>query len=284
MTLAVDNLTLALGKRTVLRDLSLSFVAGHITVILGPNGAGKTTLIRALAGLITGTVPSGTVPFPAEGGQSLMGQSPTLDGAPLSALDPAERARRIAYLPQDGAPAWNVTARELVGLGRLPHRSRFTAPSRADDAAIDAALAATDTTHLAGRTVDAMSGGERARVKFARVLAGAPQWILADEPLANLDPAHQLDLLGLLRAEADRGTGVVAVLHDLNQAARIADQLVVLSEGRLAASGSPGEVLTPALLAGVFGIEAEIVPGADGKPIIAPRRRIHQGQLSAASD
>jgi iron complex transport system ATP-binding protein len=264
MTLSVHSLSLTLGKRAVLSNLSLTFAPGSVTVILGPNGAGKTSLIRALAGLLPGDV--------------------TLEGTPLAALDPAERARRIGYLPQDGAPAWNVTARELVALGRLPHRSRFAAPSPADDAAVEAALAATDTAYLAERTVDAMSGGERARVKFARVLAGSPQWILADEPLANLDPAHQLDLLALLRAEADRGAGVVAVLHDLNQAARIADQLVVLCDGRLAASGAPQTVLTPALLAEVFGIEAEIVPGADGKPIIAPRRRVVQDQLSAASD
>ncbi len=264
MTLAVDGLSLMLGKREVLRNLCLTLLRGQVTVVLGPNGAGKTSLIRVLAGLLPGEV--------------------TLDGVLLKTLGAPVRAQRIGYLPQDGAPAWNVTARELVGLGRLPHRSRFAGPSAADEAAIDAALVATDTTQLAERGVDAMSGGERARVKFARVLAGTPEWILADEPLASLDPAHQLDLLALLRAEANRGAGVVAVLHDLNQAARIADTLVVLSEGKLAAHGPPRDVLTPALLAKVFGIEAEIASGSEGTTIIVPRHRVSQSQLSVASD
>ena len=256
MTLATQNVSLSLGKRRVLDAVSITLILGEVTVILGPNGAGKTSLIRLLAGLIA----------PETG-------SVTLDGALLTTLGPMERARRIGYLPQNGAPAWNVSARELVGLGRLPHRSRFSAPTPIDEAAIDAALAATDAGHLADRTMDAMSGGERARVLLARVLAGEPRWLLADEPLASLDPAHQLDILALLRAQAERGIGVVAVLHDLTQAARLADQIVLLKGGRLIAAGSPADVLTAPLLASTFGIDAEITRANDGAPLVVPVRR-----------
>jgi iron complex transport system ATP-binding protein len=252
MTLSAENAVLTIGKRRALDGVSATLARRQVSVIIGPNGAGKTSLLRLLAGLVM-----------PDAGRVL------LDGRKLASLPLNQRARRIGYLPQNGETAWNVTARELAGLGRLPHRSRYAAPSAEDEAAIEAALAATDTTHLAGRTVDTMSGGERARVKFARVLAGAPEWILADEPLANLDPAHQLDLLALFRAEADRGAGVVVVLHDLNQAARIADQLIVLNQGTVATTGAPAAVLTPALLGNVFGIAAEIGNARDGAPQIA---------------
>ena len=155
----------------------------------------------------------------------------------------------------------------------MPHRSRFAAASAVDEAAVDAALAATDTAYLSDRPMDAMSGGERARVMLARVLAGAPQWLLADEPLASLDPAHQLDILALLRAQADRGTGVVAVLHDLTQAARLADQIVMLKDGALLAAGTPADVLTAPLLAKAFGIAAEIGRASDGGMQITPLER-----------
>ena len=256
MTLAMRNVSLSLGKRQVLNDISLSLAPGKVTVILGPNGAGKTSLIRLLAGLIT-----------PEAGRV------TLDDTPLGTLDPPARARRIGYLPQNGAPAWNVTARELVGLGRLPHRSQFASPSAADEDAINAALAVTDSSHLAARPVEAMSGGERARILLARVLAGEPNWLLADEPLASLDPAHQLDILALLKREARRGTGVVAVLHDLNQAARLADYIVMLKDGACRAAGPPADVMTAEYLSTVFGIEAEISFATDGMPLIVPLRR-----------
>lgn len=256
MTLLAENLSLTLGKRRVLDAVSLSLSPGKVTVILGPNGAGKTSLIRLLAGLLV----------PATG-QVL------LDGYSLPKMDRQERARRIGYLPQNGTPAWNVSARELVSLGRLPHRSHFAAPSPADEATIDTALACTDASHLADRPMNAMSGGERARVMLARVLAGAPEWLLADEPLASLDPAHQLDILALLRAQADRGTGVVAVLHDLTQAARLGDQIVVLKDGNLLEAGLPADVLTAPLLANAFGIAAEIGRASDGGLQITPLGR-----------
>ncbi|AYJ85995.1 ABC transporter ATP-binding protein [Sphingomonas paeninsulae] len=154
-----------------LAGISAEFLAGQVTAIIGPNGAGKTTLLQILSGLTR--LDAGSV---------------VLDGVALDRFTPNERARRIGYLPQTGGGVWNITARELVALGRLPHRSRFAGPSSADEAAIQNALEATDTAHLAERPLDRMSGGERARVLFARVFAGEPEWMLTDEPLANLDP------------------------------------------------------------------------------------------------
>lgn len=234
----VDHLTMTLGGRTVLKDVCFTLEPGRVTAIIGPNGAGKTSLIRVLAGLLPGTV--------------------QLDGKPLAALSPVERARRIGYLPQDGEPAWNVTAHELVALGRLPHRGRLAAPSAADTEAIASALAATDTTQFADRTIDTLSGGERARVKMARVLAGDPDWILADEPLANLDPPHQRDMLALLRAAANAGKGAVAILHQLDAAA-LADDVLILKNGARIAFGPVREVMTPANLEIAFGMAFDVI-------------------------
>jgi iron complex transport system ATP-binding protein len=236
--IGADRLTLRLGGRTVLDDINFALECGRMTAIIGPNGAGKTSLIRALAGLLPGPV--------------------QLDGQPLAALSLVERARRIGYLPQDGEPAWNVTARELVALGRLPHRSRLAAPSTADAEAISAAIAATDTMQFADRTIDTLSGGERARVKMARVLAGEPDWILVDEPLANLDPPHQRDFLALLRAAAANGKGIVAVLHQLDAAA-LADDVLILKEGRIVAFGPARDVVTPSNLETAFEMAFDVI-------------------------
>lgn len=233
MALTLTDVTVMLGGRRALDGVIARFAPGRITVVLGPNGAGKSTLLRAAAGLV-----------PAAG--------TTLDGADVSMLAPRERARRIGYLPQSPTVEWDVTARELVALGRAPHRAPFAGESDADRAAIDRALAATDTARFADRGVLSLSGGERARVLLARVLAGEPEWLLADEPLASLDPAHQLDLLDRLRAAADDGAGVVIVLHDLTQAARVADDLIVLDQGRIAATALDEEVI-----ARVFGVAVD---------------------------
>ena len=236
--IGADRLTLRLGGRTVLDDISFALECGRVTAVIGPNGAGKTSLIRALAGLLPGPV--------------------QLDGRPLAALPPVGRARRIGYLPQDGEPAWNVTVRELVALGRLPHRNRHAAPSVIDAEAVSAALAATDTAQLADRTIDTLSGGERARVKMARVVAGDPDWILADEPLANLDPPHQRDVLTLLRAAAASGKGIVAVLHQLDAAA-LADDVLILKEGRIVAFGPARDVMTPSNLETAFEMAFDVI-------------------------
>ena len=239
MILATDNLTVP-GR---LQGVTAALQPGTLTAICGPNGAGKTTLLRALAGLENGPV--------------------TLGAAPLSAIPPRRRAQAIGYLPQHGEAAWNLTARALVRLGRLPHRTS----AAEDEAACNAALAALHCTHLAPRPVHTLSGGERARVLLARVLAGQPQWILADEPLASLDLAHARALLLHLRQLADQGTGpnvgVVVVVHSLAHAMNHAHRVLVLHEGRLVADGPPETALAADTIAKVWGVEGEWI-GPDG--------------------
>ena len=186
MDLSFDALSLTLRSRPVLRAATGALVAGAVTVILGANGAGKSTLLSCLAGL--------RIP---DAGRVL------LEGQPLSSLSPQHRARLIGLLPQQADIHWNVNVRALVALGRLPHRGRWGLQAE-DERAIDTALAAADCVHLASRKAQRLSGGEQARMLLARVLAGEPRWILADEPFASLDPAHQLDAAACLRSAADQ--------------------------------------------------------------------------------
>lgn len=251
MALIFEASSVTLGRRTVLSGIDLAIAPGKVTVVLGANGAGKSSLVRAAAGLVR---PSGG--------------RVTLDGLDVAAMTPRDRAQAIGYLPQDAAVHWNVSVRELVALGRLPHR----AGRAADAAAVEAALTATATTELSDRGVRDLSGGERARVLLARVLAGEPRWLIADEPLASLDPAHQLDALAMFRRVADGGTGVVLVLHDLTQAARIADDVVLLKHGAVLAAGPRAEVLTPGKLERAFSIRVATVE-VDGAPLLVPIAR-----------
>jgi iron complex transport system ATP-binding protein len=239
--LEAKGVTLARGGRTVLAGVSAAFAPGTVTAILGPNGAGKSTLLEALAGLRAPD--AGAV---------------TLDGAPVAAMPTPARARAIGYLPQGGAVHWNLEVEELVALGRLPHRGPLAGPSAADRAAIRGAMAAADVAGFARRRIDELSGGERARVLLARVLAGEPRVLLADEPLANLDPKHQLEALRLLRGAADAGAVVVLVLHDLGWAARSADRLLLLADGRVLGDGAPAEVLTSSTLRAAYGMEMRV--------------------------
>lgn len=232
MRLAAENLTLMRGGQAVVSALSAVLEPGRITAILGPNGAGKSSLLLALAGLLA----------PDRGGI-------TLDGAALASLSPRARAQAIGYLPQSPDIAWDVSVEALVALGRLPWRDRGTAQ-------VEAALDALDLGPLRHRPVSRLSGGERARVLLARVMAGTPRWILADEPLAALDLAHQLSLISHLKACAMAGQGVVVVLHDLALAMNHADRVLVLHEGRLAFDGPPRDALTPEGIARVWGINA----------------------------
>lgn len=246
MDLMLDRVSVTLGRRRVLDGVDVRLRPGRVTAILGPNGAGKSTLLKAAAALVP-----------------LAAGSIRLDRDPVSALDPRARARLLGYLPQDGQVHWNMRAGELVALGRLPHRSPFAAPCRDDEDAVARALAATAVRDLADRPIAELSGGERARVLLARVLAGEPRWLLADEPLASLDPAHQADLLERLRAYAGEGRGVAIVLHDLVQAQRAADDALLLSDGRVAAFGPADDVLTPDNLQAVFGVR--MVAAQDGE-------------------
>lgn len=254
MELRLNQVEVRRGAHLVLSGISATFVPGRITVVLGANGAGKTSLLMAMAGLLP---VSGTV---------MLGERAA------AALDPRARARLIGYLPQEPALHWNMSVVQAVALGRLPHRARF-AQKVADDPATARAMAQTDVASLADRLVNTLSGGERARVLLARVLAGEPRWLLADEPLASLDPAHQLDLLDRLRALARAGTGVVLVLHDLAHAARVADEVVFLQRGQLAAHGPAESWLTPAMIGQVFGVAAHLhpVPGGRALPVVTDR-------------
>jgi iron complex transport system ATP-binding protein len=247
MTLAAKNITVHLGHSCILENLSLAVQPATLTVLLGPNGAGKTTLLTTLAGL-----------------QKPVAGHILLQNKDIAQMPMRDRAQQIGYLPQTGDVHWAISVRTVVELGRLPHRGVFGGLSKADHAAVDAALTLTETTTLATRRVTELSGGERARVLLARVLAGSPSWILADEPLTHLDPAHQLDVLHLLQQAAQRGVGVCVVLHDLSLAGRFADRLVLMQQGRVVADGAPDHVLTPENLAVVYQIQADIRNEGDG--------------------
>jgi iron complex transport system ATP-binding protein len=237
-TIAVHSLVCRRGARTVLDSLDLAFAAGEVTAIVGPNGSGKTTLLRHLAGLDA-----------AQAGQV------ELDGQPITGLRIAERARRIAYLPQGASVYWPLLGRDLVALGRLPHGidlSRPFAPADAD--AIGRALARVDGIALADRPIDALSQGERARLMLARALATEAGVVLADEPVASLDPAYALDAMAILRAEAARGALVVVSLHDLGLAARFSDRVVVLTGGKVAADGPPAVALQSDVIDAAYGV------------------------------
>ena len=237
--LALENVTVRYGTRHALESVSLTLEAGTLTGLVGPNGAGKTTLLRAALGLLAAE--SGTV---------------RLFGRALSEYSSDARARTIAYLPQSTESHWPLLARRVVALGRLPHLPAFARTAPSDDAAIDDALVRCDALLLAGRRLDQISAGERARVLLARALATAAPILLVDEPAAHLDPAHQLRLMELLREEARRGTAIVVTLHDLSLAARYCDRLVLLKNGRVASSGAPDQALSDEALAGVFGVGA----------------------------
>jgi iron complex transport system ATP-binding protein len=229
---------LALAGR--LDDVSASLRPGAITAICGPNGAGKSTLLQCLAGLLA-----------PDSGSVLLGD------APLASLPARQRAQAIGYLPQSGEIAWDLAVRNLVALGRLPHGDR-------GEAQVDAALAALDLDPFSSRPVMSLSGGEKARALLARVLAGEPRWILADEPLSALDLGHQLALIAHLRRAAQAGAGVVVVLHDLALAMNHADRVLVLNSGQLATDGPAETVLDPTVIGRVWGVRARWLgePGA----------------------
>jgi iron complex transport system ATP-binding protein len=246
MNLNVQNLGFAHGSTATLEGINATFEAGRMSVILGPNGAGKSTLLACLAGL-----------------QKPNSGAARLGDEDITAMPAPARAKRIGLLPQGAETHWAITSEALVALGRIPH-SRGAGASADDRRAIAAAMHATATDGFAQRAITELSGGERARVLLARVLAGEPEWILADEPLANLDPGYQLDILDLLRQQARGGKGVVAVLHDLHHAVRFADHVVLLHHGSVFAQGAVDDVITAQNLATVYGIDALLSKDEDG--------------------
>lgn len=246
MNLNVQNLGFAHGSTATLEGINATFEAGRLSIILGPNGAGKSTLLACLAGLQK----------PNSGAAKLGDES-------ISNMPTPARAKRIGLLPQGAETHWAITSEALVALGRIPHL-RGVGASTNDRRAIAAAMHATATDGFAHRPITQLSGGERARVLLARVLAGEPEWILADEPLANLDPGYQLDILDLLRQQARGGKGVVAVLHDLQHAVRFADHVVLLHHGSIFAQGTVNDVITAQNLATVYGIDALLSKDEEG--------------------
>jgi iron complex transport system ATP-binding protein len=250
-----QGLGVTLAGRAVLNDVSLSLASGHLVALVGPNGAGKTTLLRALAGLV-----------PSNGAIHVGGDA-------LSSLPLRERARRFAYLAQGHTVYWPLPARDIVALGRYPHGA--TDPARltpGDSAAVLRAMQVADVVAFGDRRVTELSGGERSRIALARVFAVEAPVILADEPTSSLDPRHQIDVMRSLRMAADKGTLVIVVTHDLGLAARFADRVLVLSDGRLVSQGAPAEALSEQVMADVFRIsayraeyqrEAVIVPWAE---------------------
>jgi iron complex transport system ATP-binding protein len=250
--LAAERLSVTLGGRVVVEDVSLALPRRCLAAVIGPNGAGKTTLLRTLAGLLPA---AGAVRI----GDDLVG-----------ALPLRERARRFAYLPQGHVVHWPLPVRDIVALGRYPHGA--TDPSRLsprDAEAVERAMQATDIAGLADRPITELSGGERSRAVLARVLAVEAPVILADEPTSSLDPHYQIEVMVLLRRAAEAGTLVLVVTHDLGFAARYADTILLLDRGRLVTAGPPETALAPAMLERVFRIHA-FRGEHDGTPVIVP--------------
>ena len=244
--LSARSLTVRLGGRPVLANVTAAVERGERIALVGPNGAGKTTLLRAVTGLL-----------PYDGDL-------TLEDRPIRAWEPRARARAVALVRQQADLAVDFTVEELVALGRASHLGWTERLGAADRQRVAEALAAVDLQGLAARPVTALSGGEQQRVLLAQALAQDAPLLLLDEPTAHLDVRHQLDLLGRVRALADAGRTVIAALHDLELAAQFADRVWVLAAGTLVADGPPADVLTPDLLRRAFGVEAEVEPGPDG--------------------
>ena len=250
-----ENLSLGYGKKIIARDLSVSIPDGHFTAIIGPNGCGKSTLLRTLSRLMS----------PVEG-------SVFLDGEQIQRFASKEVARRIGLLAQNATTPGDITVQELVARGRYPHQPLFTRWRQEDDEAVKRAMQATGITDLAQQSVDTLSGGQRQRAWIAMVLAQETSIMLLDEPTTWLDISHQIDLLELL-SELNRTQGytLAAVLHDLNQACRYATHLIALRDGEIVAQGAPKEIVTPDLIARIYGMRCMIIDDpVAGTPLVVP--------------
>jgi len=237
--LQVQQLEVDFGTVPILREIGLCLYSGQMVGLIGPNGAGKTTLLRALAQLI-----------PHRG-------SIRIDERDIDSLSRTELARHIAYLTQGHHAHWPLPAHEIVALGRLPHRQGFSARlSEYDREVIQRSMKLADCEEFAARPVNQLSGGERARVMLARALAVEAPILFCDEPIASLDPYHQLHILAMLRRHAESGAIVISVLHDLTEAGRFCHRLLLLHRGRLVADGVAAEVFTADNLAEVYQVKA----------------------------
>ncbi|MFV2198967.1 ABC transporter ATP-binding protein [Nocardiopsis sp. LOL_012] len=255
--LAAEGLTLGYGGDPVVRELDLEVAEGEFTVIVGPNGCGKSTLLKAL----------GRVNTPVSG-RVLLG------GRDIRSQRAKAVARRLALLPQSPIAPEGITVRALAARGRFPHHTLLRQWSPRDETAVDEALELTGTTGLAGERVGALSGGQRQRAWVAMVLAQDTGVLLLDEPTTYLDIAHQYDLMELFARLHRQGRTIVAVLHDLAQAARFATRLVMMSGGRVVADGAPGDVVTAPLVSEVFGLACDVVPDPRTRtPLVIPHER-----------
>jgi ABC-type cobalamin/Fe3+-siderophores transport system ATPase subunit len=256
MTLCTENLTVRYGTQIVLDNLSLALPAGKITALLGPNGCGKSTLLNCFSGLLAPE--SGTV---------------LLNDNPINGFSPRQLARRLALPPQHHLTPEGITVRELVSYGRSPRLSLWGRLSAEDNARVNVAMSQTQTHHLAAKKwLTVLSGGQRQRAFLAMVIAQDTPIVLLDEPTTYLDINHRVELMHLMHELQTQGKKVIAVLHDLNQASRYCDHLVMLANGRVMAQGAPDEVMKPELLKTVFGVEAEIHPEpVSGRPMCVVR-------------
>ena len=256
MILTAERITVRAQHRTILADASVRLEPGELVGLIGPNGAGKSTLLRAIVG-----------------NQAYVAGEVRLDGKAANEFSARQRARALAYLPQERHVEWPLPSRAVVALGRYPHTRGFGPTRPADSDAVDRAMAAVGASELANLSATVLSGGERTRVLLARALAVEAPLLLADEPIAGLDPFHQLDVMEILRETAHGGAGVLAVLHDLVLAMRFMDRVVLMHEGAVIANGSPGEVLTDENLKRVYRVTARR-GSADGVDYVLPWSRV----------
>jgi iron complex transport system ATP-binding protein len=252
--LRFERVGVRLGGVEVLRGVDLAVAPGEVVGLLGRNGAGKTTLLRTATRVIA----------PDAG-------SVQVDGDPVTALSRRELARRVAVVPQETHVPFPFRVAEVVLMGRTPHLGAFAFESLADLERAHQALERMGVAHLADRSILEVSGGERQLVMVARALVQDPRALLFDEPTAFLDLAHRVQVLGAVRELARDGRAALVVTHDLTLAARFCDRLALLTEGRVLAAGPPAQVLDPQRLLQAYGVEAQVVPGPDGAPLIVPR-------------
>ncbi len=255
------GISLVRDKTRIIDQVDVHLAPGEFVGLIGPNGAGKSSLMRVLAGLSR-----------ADAGSVSVIASDAVE-TPLEQLPDRLRAQLLAYLPQQETPAWPLQVEHLVGLGRAPLHKPMSGKSGRDAQAIERALAITELTSLRHRIMTTLSGGELQRALLARVFAGEPEIILADEPIAALDPYHQLHMMELLAEHAQQGGTVFAALHDLSLAARFCSRLILIHQGKLIADGQPIQVLTTENLQQVYGISAYVDCREDGVVII-PRKRM----------